>query len=319
MRRSGALGVSIAMLLSIALVGAGPAAADDPLLPGVPMSVDAIDVTGDDADLGTVAREVVVMLDGADGPEIRKLRTDTQSEAVALAADLDNRPGLVAEVNQVVSIPQAPVVTGDAGASGPGFTRVDAGGSTVQAVPPLSGETFGANQWGLWWVGAEPAWQVTRGSEITVAVVDTGVDATHPDLVERTLPQLDLVPDGLTGDPQGHGTHVAGIIGASLDGAGVAGLANLVRILPVRVMNADGTGDSQTIATGIIAAVDAGAQVINMSFGWSISSTIREDAVKYAVDHGCVDGGRRWERVRAGQSHQLPRRISRGPRRGQRG
>ena len=275
------------MLLSIGVVGTGPAiAVDDPLLPGVPLSADVIDVTDADADLGTVAREeVAVMLEAADGLEIwscgptpgrRPSRWPRTSTAVRASSPRPTR----------CSIPRDPVVIGEAGTSGPGFTRAAAGGSTVQAVPPLSAETFGADQWGLWWVGAEPAWQVTRGEQVTVAVIDTGVDTTHTDLVGRTLPQLDLVPDGLTGDPQGHGTHVAGIIGASLDGSGAAGLANLVRILPVRVMNADGTGDSQTIATGIIAAVDAGAQVINMSIGSTTPSTIEENAVKYAVDHG---------------------------------
>ena len=121
---------------------------------------------------------------------------------------------------------------------------------------------------------------------MTVAVVDSGVDATHPDLAGRVLPQIDLVDDPWTGDPTGHGTHVAGIIAASLDGAGVAGLANEVNILPIRVMDATGSGDFLTIASGIVEAVDQGAKVINLSLGSEYSSDIITVAVGYAVDSG---------------------------------
>ncbi len=287
LRRSVAAGASATILVASAAVGASPASAeDDALLPGVHMAVDAIDVTSDDQNLAAASREVVVMLTSGGRPQIRKLRTDTRAAAAELAAQLDGLDDVVAEVNQAVSVPEVPDVAADPGGSGAGFQRPERAQSIAAVVPPLSGETYGALQWGMPWVGAEAAWTVTRGAGITVAVVDTGVDGTHPDLIERTLPQLNFVPDLLSGDPNGHGTHVAGIIGASLDGAGVAGVANQVNILPVRVMNAQGSGDTLTIATGIIAAVDNGAQVINMSIGGTSFSTIGENAVKYAVDRG---------------------------------
>jgi subtilisin family serine protease len=126
-------------------------------------------------------------------------------------------------------------------------------------------------QWALETVGAPCAWALETGSQaVTVAVVDSGVDLEHPDLVDRVRGDgFDFVDnDDLPRDENGHGTHVAGIIAAALgNGEGGAGLAPDVQILPVRVMNAEGVGSDRAIAAGITYAVDKGAQVINLSLG----------------------------------------------------
>jgi type VII secretion-associated serine protease mycosin len=155
-----------------------------------------------------------------------------------------------------------------------------------------------ADQWALEQVGAPCAWARTTGSaEVTVAVVDSGVDMGHPDLVGRLRDDgRDFVDgDDDPSDENGHGTNVAGVIAATLDNAeGVAGLAPGVTILPVRVMNHKGFGSDRSIARGIRFAADSGAQVINLSLGATLmigADTESEQvtsAIRYAQEHGAL-------------------------------
>ncbi|MGB8021381.1 MAG: S8 family serine peptidase, partial [Candidatus Nanopelagicales bacterium] len=291
-RRPFALGTAAALLASVGLTGAATPAqassaarADSPL-DGVTMPVPATDVTETDADLASATAEVVVIVDGKHGPEVRKLRAKSAAEAKKLAKYLDGQPGITAAPNHVLALPATPTGSGKA-KSATAVELPKAAGVRVSATPALAGEPYGEYQWGLVAVGAESAWAVTRGSGVKVAVVDTGVDASHPDLSGRTLTQINLTDDGQTRDPNGHGTHVAGIIAASLDGSGVAGLANQVSILPVRVLDAAGYGDDATVAEGIIRAADAGAKVLNLSVGGAYSPVLAE-SVAYAVGRGAT-------------------------------
>ena len=124
-------------------------------------------------------------------------------------------------------------------------------------------------QYGLDLLNVTPAVAHATGEDTVIAVVDTGVDQNHPDLVAHLLPGADLVDgDDDPDDPNGHGTHVAGIAAAVTDnGVGIAGVAPDARILPVRVLAADGTGREATIAQGVDWAVDHGADVVNLSLG----------------------------------------------------
>lgn len=124
-----------------------------------------------------------------------------------------------------------------------------------------------AGQWGLKIIGAEPAWTVTEGQGVVVAVVDTGVDLKHPDLVGRLLPGKDFVDeDDDPTDEHGHGTLVAGIIAANRgNGIGVAGVAPKASILPVRALNEDGVGSPDLVADAIDWSVSQGADIINLS------------------------------------------------------
>src|SRR5690349_10256263 len=141
------------------------------------------------------------------------------------------------------------------------------------------------DQWALAHVGATCAWARTIGSaDVTVAVVDSGVDMHHPDLVDRLRTDgRDFVDgDDDPSDENGHGTNVAGIIAATLDnGEGIVGLAPGVSILPIRVMNAKGAGSDRAIARGVRYAADAGAKVINLSLGATL--TIDADTVSAQV------------------------------------
>ncbi|MBQ1015470.1 type VII secretion-associated serine protease mycosin [Micromonospora sp. M51] len=141
-------------------------------------------------------------------------------------------------------------------------------------------------QWQLDELQAETAWRSSTGRGVTVAVVDSGVDGTHPDLVGQVLPGKDLVgTGGAPGpDPVGHGTTVAGLIaGRSDDKRGVVGLAPDARILPVRVLDEENRyDDALIVAQGVRWAVDNGARVINLSLGGSGDSPALAAALDYA-------------------------------------
>lgn len=190
------------------------------------------------------------------------------------------------------------VVTSAPAASRPA-TDISPSGGVPRTLSTVRGERLGGSQWGLTAVGAEGAWGVTRGAGVIVAVLDSGVDDAHPDLAGRLLPPADLVGDGLKGDPFGHGTRIAGIIAGVMDGDGIAGVASDVRILPIRVLAADGEGDQSRTARGIRAAVAAGAQVINLSLSSQTESQNQAEAIRYALDQGvtvvAAAGNRRQE------------------------
>ena len=150
---------------------------------------------------------------------------------------------------------------------------------------------YAAYQWHLPKVNAPAAWHSTTGSaSVVVAVVDSGVQATHPDLAGRVLAGYDFVNnDADPSDDNGHGTAVAGVAAAKgNDGIGVAGAAWNVSILPVKVMAANGTGSHSAIANGINYSADRGAHIINLSIGGTSSSRTLQSSVNYASNKGCI-------------------------------
>ena len=160
------------------------------------------------------------------------------------------------------------------------------------APGPAFADRVRNEQWQLTALGAKTAWQYATGANVVVAVLDSGVDATHPDLAGQVLPGADFVDgstDGRT-DPVGHGTTVAALIaGRTDDGTGVAGLAPKAKILPVRVLDAQNRyHDAAQVARGLRWAVDHGAQVVNLSLGGAGRSTELTDAVGYAQQRDVV-------------------------------
>ena len=154
-----------------------------------------------------------------------------------------------------------------------------------------------STQWGLHAVRAYEAWQVTKGKGVVVAVLDTGVDGTHPDLEGRVLAgyssmdELDI-EEGMNSDVDSHGTHVAGIIAGSDDKKGITGVAPEAVILPVQVLGFSG-GSDLTVAKGIDWAVANGAKVLNLSLGggrnpFDKGGSLSCEAVGRAYDAGVV-------------------------------
>nr|WP_026268177.1 type VII secretion-associated serine protease mycosin [Micromonospora sp. CNB394] len=147
-------------------------------------------------------------------------------------------------------------------------------------------------QWQLEQLRAKTAWRTSTGRGVVVAVIDSGVDGTHPDLAGQVLPGLDLVtPDGSDDpDPVGHGTTVAGLIaGRADDDRGVVGLAPNAKILPVRVLDAENRyDDALIIAKAVRWAVDNGARVVNLSLGGSSDNPALAAALDYAFARDVV-------------------------------
>jgi hypothetical protein len=140
-------------------------------------------------------------------------------------------------------------------------------------------------------IGLDGAWAVTSGSpDVTVAVVDSGVDLDHPDLAGRLLPGFDAVDgDNHPQDEHGHGTLVAGIIAATADnGIGVAGVLRAGSILPVRVMNRFGKVTDEDVAEGLRWAADHGADVISLSIGNTTRSATVDAAIADALARNVV-------------------------------
>src|SRR3954447_2875712 len=132
------------------------------------------------------------------------------------------------------------------------------------------------------------AWdQGLTESDVTVGVVDSGVDLAHPDLKANLLSSGHDYVDGdnTPSDQNGHGTHVAGIIGAvGNNGIGVAGVAWKASILPVRVLNASGSGSVSTVLHGYNYAAGRGAKIVNVSLGGDAPSQTEYDALRNASD-----------------------------------
>jgi subtilisin len=143
--------------------------------------------------------------------------------------------------------------------------------------------------WGVQRVNAPAAWPSGEGAGVKVAVVDTGIDCTHPDLQCDFSAGTDIVDPGSDPmDDNEHGTHVAGTIAGRGNVGGVLGVAPKATLMPVKVLDKDGAGSLSDIVRGIAWAADHGANVINMSLGGPSGSAALERAVKHALSKGVV-------------------------------
>lgn len=142
--------------------------------------------------------------------------------------------------------------------------------------------------------GLDKAYNVEQGRpDVIVAVIDSGVDGTHPEFQGQLLPGWDVTvtparPGG-DKDGYGHGTHVAGVVAAKAgNGQGIAGTAPGVKLLPVRIFNDFGHSTEGASAAAVIWAVDHGAKVINASWGSPDPGSAAEAAYQYALSKDVV-------------------------------
>ena len=148
-------------------------------------------------------------------------------------------------------------------------------------------------QWDLRAVRAEQAWDLTHGSpSVVVAVVDSGIDATHPQLAGKLVAGYDATTGAALAagntDDVGHGTAVAGLVAArASDGASIASLGWDTKVMPVKAGGADGPSTADTVE-GLRWAVDRGARVVNLSLGSCNSSQLEQDAMTYAESRGVL-------------------------------
>lgn len=199
--------------------------------------------------------------------------------------------------------------------SGRGLLNIDkmlenATGKTI-ADASLFGDGWGLQDWGINQIQAPDAWSAGyTGKGVIVAVIDTGVDYVHSDLISNIWKNSgEIIGNGLDDDgngyvddgngwdfvnsdgdaidDHGHGTAVAGIIAGLNNGFGVTGVACDAQIMPVKVLNSGGGGSDISIADGIYYAVNNGADVINLSLGGGYSNRIAA-ALQYAVNSGVL-------------------------------
>ena len=132
-------------------------------------------------------------------------------------------------------------------------------------------------------------WKYTKGANVTVAVIDSGIDLDHPDLVSSIVPGKNFVePESPPFDSVDHGTHVAGILAANDNKFGVVGATPDCKIMPLKVLNSYGQGKIEYVENAIRYAVDHGADLITMSLGCRSAVPTVLDAINYANSHSVV-------------------------------
>lgn len=162
-----------------------------------------------------------------------------------------------------------------------------------------SGNPLYSEQWGLQYEGLPELWKkpIINKKRPVIAILDTGVDITHPDLVDNiwTKPGTDdehgydfINNTADIRDYNSHGTHVAGIAAASNNETGIIGANPQALIMPVTVMQSDGTGDVATIAKGIDYAVENEANIINMSLGSYYNSIVLRESLDKAYQSAII-------------------------------
>jgi thermitase len=165
------------------------------------------------------------------------------------------------------------------------FAEVD------QLVAPqfVPNDAYYGNEWHLQTMNVPAAWDYSLGTGVTVAILDSGIDATHPDLQGQLVPGWNFYDNNSnTTDVYGHGTLVAGVVAAlGNNSIGVAGIAWGGKLMPVRVTDTSGTGTWSGIASGLNWAADHGARVANLSFAVQASSST-QTAAQYFKNKGGV-------------------------------
>lgn len=229
-----------------------------------------------------LADQILVRFAEGTSPEV--------AEAALAEAGAQPRTRIARTGTRVVSVPparRAAVLATLAASPAVEYAESDV---LLQILDTVPNDSRWSEQWGARKVAAPRAWDTARGSgSVVVAVLDTGVELGHPDLRGAAwVPGYDFVNgDSDPADDQGHGTAVAGVAAATTNnGVGVAGICWTCSLMAVKVLDANGSGSTSTIARGIVWATDHGADVINLSLGGPGSTQTLADAVAYAASKG---------------------------------
>lgn len=170
-----------------------------------------------------------------------------------------------------------------------GVLRIDDDVIVEALAKPQSSQPTETIPWGIDRIDADLAWAATTGDPVRVAVIDTGIDLTHPDLASNIIGGYNAInPTKSANDDNGHGSHVAGIIGAIDNEIGVIGVGPAIDLYAVKVLDRRGSGWLSDIIEGLDWAITNGMQVVNMSFGTSSYNESFETAVKKVNDAGIV-------------------------------
>lgn len=172
----------------------------------------------------------------------------------------------------------------------PSIKRIDPD-VVVQATgkPTLSPQPPQTLPWGIDRVEADVAWSTTSGTGVKVAIVDTGIDLTHPDLASNIKGGVNTINARKSAnDDNGHGTHVAGTVAALNNSIGVVGVGNTVGLYAVKVLDKNGSGFLSDVIEGLEWSVNNGVQVVNMSLGTNSDIQSFHDAVIKVNQAGIV-------------------------------
>jgi thermitase len=159
-----------------------------------------------------------------------------------------------------------------------------------ESVEPsfMPNDPYLGSSWHIAKIGAPQAWDFAQGTGVTIAILDTGVSGTHPDLYAQMVPGWNFYDNSSnTNDVKGHGTWVAGAAAATINnGTGVAAIAGKARIMPIRISDGAGTAYWSHIAQGITYAADRGARVANVSYENLLKSSSIISAANYMKSKG---------------------------------
>lgn len=217
---------------------------------------------------------------------------ETRTSMLAFEAQAEQDPDVVeiyedVHRNWLVSGPSFQALPFDASILPSGFGKFTLSAAAQAPSPVLPpGVNAAEIPWGILRVDAPAAWSVTKGAGVKVAVIDTGIDCTHPDLRANCAGGENMVGSGAPMDDNGHGSHVSGTIAGVLDGRGVAGVAPQARLYAVKVLDAQGSGGLVSIIRGLIWAGNNHMDVANMSLGAPMGTIFMRGALKYAQMRG---------------------------------
>lgn len=143
--------------------------------------------------------------------------------------------------------------------------------------------------WGITTFDLQKTWEFTKGEGIVIAVLDTGCELNHPDLIQNLIPGYNCInPENTPDDDNGHGTHVTGILVAENNEIGMVGVCPKAKVMPIKALDKEGNGNMANVAKGIRWAADNNADFISMSLGAPVPVAEVRKAIQYALNKGVI-------------------------------